>query len=93
MTHVAAACKKPCIVFYKESIDHFKTFPEKLSSWLQFKPYKTKNICLRPQKSLSPCNRQKYIYGGCCATNQSHCIRQISIQEIIEAYKQLGFNI
>jgi len=93
MTHVAAACKKPCIVFYKESIESFKTFPEKLSSWLQFKPYKTKNICLRPQKSLSPCNRQKYIYGGCCAMNQSHCIRQISIQEIIEAYKQLGFDI
>lgn len=93
MTHAAAACKKPCIVFYKESMESFKNFPEKLSSWLQFSPYKTKNICLRPQKSLIPCCRQKYIYGGCCAMNQSHCIRQISIEEIINAYKQLGFDI
>ena len=89
MTHIAAACKKPCIVFYKESKDSYQYFPERLSSWLQFQPYKTKSICLRPEKRLIPCSRKKYTYAGCVAMNQNHCIRQISTDEIINAYNKL----
>ena len=89
MTHIAAACKKPCIVFYKESIDSYEYFPERLSSYLQFKPYNTLSVCLRPEKRLNPCNKKAYVYNGCLSNNQYHCIRQIRIEEIEKAYNEL----
>lgn len=89
MTHAAAACKTPCMVFYKESKNQENIYPERLSSYLQFFPYKTKAIGLRPEKALLPCSREQFAHSGCIVKNSSHCIRQIKIKDIIEAFYKL----
>ena len=89
MTHAAAACKIPCIVFYKESKNQENICPERLSSYLQFFPYKTKAVGLRPEKALLPCAREKFAHSGCIVKNSYHCIRQIKIKDIIEAFYKL----
>lgn len=85
LTHAAAACKIPVMVFYKEAQSKENIYPEFLSSYVQFFPYKTKAVGLRPKVALSPCSQIKIIHSGCKILNQHHCIRGVTLDQVKEA--------
>lgn len=86
--HMAAAAKIPVLAIYRESVAKQNIFPQYLSEFLNFPPWQTKAIVLRPAHQLDDCATLPPIYGG-CHHSEPHCITQITPQEIINGFEKL----
>ena len=85
--HIAAVYGKPCLVISREAKDKSEDHPRYLSTVKRFTPYQTKSIILQPENAIDDC-KEKPTYGGCCH-DDPHCITQITVDEIVQAYNQL----
>ena len=86
--HMAAACKIPCLVLYREAQDKENILPGALSEFRRFPPWQTNAVILRPEHQLEDCAAKDPIYGW-CHHGEPHCITQITPQEIIDAFETL----
>ncbi|MBR0060156.1 MAG: glycosyltransferase family 9 protein, partial [Selenomonadaceae bacterium] len=86
--HMAAACKIPCLVLYREAQDKENILPGALSEFRRFPPWQTNAVILRPEHQLEDCAAKDPIYGW-CHHGEPHCITQITPQEIIDAFEVL----
>lgn len=86
--HMAAACKIPCLVLYREAQDKEDYLPGVFSEFQRFPPYQTNSVILRPDHQLEDCAEKGIIYGW-CHSKEAHCITQIKPQEIIDAFEVL----
>ena len=86
--HMAAAAQIPVLTIYREAKDMDNIFPMKLSEFLNFPPWQTKAIILRPEHRLDDCATLPPIYGG-CRHKEAHCITQITPQQIIDGFEKL----
>ena len=85
--HMAAAAHVPVLVIYREAEDRSNSFPG-LSEFLNFPPWQTKAVILRPKHPLGDCATLPPIYGH-CHHKEPHCITQITPQEIIAGFERL----
>ena len=86
--HMAAAAKVPVLAIYREAIDRQNIFPQNLSEALNFPPWQTKAIILRPEHPLGECANLPPRYGH-CHQKKAHCITQITPQQIIAGFEKL----
>ncbi len=86
--HIAAAAKIPVLAIYREAVDRQNVFPKYLSEFLNFPPWQTKSVILRPAHQLDECATLPHCYGGCHHV-EPHCIAQITPQEIVAGFEQL----
>ena len=87
--HMAAAAKVPVLAIYREAVDRQNVSPMRLSEFLNFPPWQTKSVILRPKHPLGECATLPPIYGHCHHENESHCITQITPQEIVTGFNKL----
>ena len=86
--HMAAACKIPCLVLYREAQDKENILPGTYSEFARFPAWQTNSVILRPDHQLDDCAAKVPIYGW-CHSHEPHCITQITPQEIIDAFEVL----
>lgn len=86
--HMAAAAKVPVLCIYREAVDRQDVLQGKASEYLNFPPYQTKSVVLRPEHPLDDCATLPPIYGH-CHHKEPHCITQITPQEIIAGFEKL----
>ena len=86
--HMAAAAQIPVLCIYREAIDRENFFPNFYSEFCRFYPWQTKAVTLRPEHQLGDCAERGNIYGG-CHHRESHCITQITPQQIIDGFEKL----
>ncbi|MBE8953127.1 MAG: glycosyltransferase family 9 protein [Quinella sp. 1Q7] len=86
--HIAAAAKIPVLAIYREAVDRQNVFPQYLSEFLNFPPWQTKSVVLRPAHQLDECATLPHCYGGCHHV-EPHCIAQITPQEIVAGFERL----
>ena len=86
--HMAAAAKVPVLTIYREAKDRENVAPSALSEYLNFPPYQTKSVVLRPEHPLGDCANLPPVYGH-CHHSEPHCITQITPQEIIAGFEKL----
>lgn len=85
--HMASACKIPVVGLFRESPKQDQ-YPFASAVYL-FAPYKTKSVILRPPKPIDDCANAEYFFGGCKHLNEPHCILQITVDDIVNAFKTL----
>ena len=85
--HMASACKIPVVGLFRESPKQ-DIYPF-ASAVCLFAPYKTKSVILRPPRPIDDCDDGKYFFGGCKHLNEPHCILQITVDDIVNAFKKL----
>ena len=85
--HMASACKIPVIGLFRESPKQDQ-YPF-ASAVCLFAPYKTKSVILRPPRPIDDCADGKYFFGGCKHLTEPHCILQITVDDIVNAFKKL----
>lgn len=86
--HMAAACKIPCLVLYRDAQDKEDYLPGAFSEFGRYPPWQTNSVILRPDRQLKDCAEKGKIYGW-CHSKEAHCITQIKPQEIIDAFEVL----
>ena len=86
--HMAAACKIPCLVLYREAQDKENISPGVFSEFGRFPAWQTNSVILRPNHQLEDCAAKVPIYGW-CHSHETHCITQITPQEIVDAFEVL----
>lgn len=86
--HMAAACKIPCLVLYRDAQDKEDYLPGAFSEFGRYPPWQTNSIILRPDHQLEDCAEKGIIYGW-CHSKEPHCITQIKPQEIIDGFEVL----
>ncbi len=86
--HMAAAAKVPVLAIYREAEDREKIAPTALSEYLNFPPWQTKSVVLRPKHPLGDCATLPPVYGH-CHHEEAHCITQITPQEIVAGFEKL----
>lgn len=86
--HMAAAAKVPVLAIYRESVDRQNILPVCFSEFLNFPPYQTKSVILRPAHPLDECATLSPVYGW-CHHRAPHCITQITPQEIVASFEKL----
>ena len=83
--HVSATLKKPVIVLSRDSKDHERTM-QYYCEHIRFAPYHTESIVLMPEHSLGDCAQNLQ---ATCWAGKSHCIAQITPEEIIAAFDEM----
>lgn len=86
--HVAAALKKPIVELSPEAKDRETIFERGLSQPSQYYPWQTLTIVLQPEHPMGECAK-KVQYAGC--QTKSHCIAQITPEEIINAVNEIFY--
>lgn len=86
--HMAAAAKRPVLAIYREAADRQNISPVSLSEILNFPPWQTKAVILRPKHPLGECATLPPCYGHCHYL-KPHCITQITPQQIVGAFEVL----
>ena len=86
--HMSAAAQIPCLVLYREAQDKEEHLPGIFSEFRRFPPWQTNSIILRPDSQLEECAKLPPVYGW-CHYSESHCITQISPQEIVDGFEVL----
>ena len=87
--HIAAAVNKPIIEYICESVEKTNNGMKEnmsLSAVTRFRPWSNQTIILQPEKSLGNC-KDIIVHGG-CGHIEGHCITQISVNDIVNAYNQ-----
>jgi heptosyltransferase-2 len=80
LIHMAAAMRVPVI----EISCWPKNSQEFMYSPLRFAPWKVRHIVVNPERPLPPC-------AGECLSSESHCILQITVEDVKKAINQLLF--
>ena len=88
MMHMAAAAKVPLLTIYREAVDRENVAPSAFSEYLNFPPWQTKSVVLRPEHPLGDCATLPPCYGH-CHHKEAHCITQITPQQIIDGFEKL----
>ena len=86
--HMAAAAKVPVLTIYREAVDRENVAPSAFSEYLNFPPWQTKSVVLRPEHPLGDCATLPPCYGH-CHHKEAHCITQITPQQIIDDFEKL----
>ena len=86
--HMAAAAQVPVLEINREPQDRENIAPSGLSEFLNFPPWQTKAVRLRPKHPLGDCATLPPIWGH-CHHKEPHCITQITPQEIIAGFERL----